>query len=730
MPFFYSKNVSQPSSNHMKYRLQTSALIILILLILLDSSCKKDKPLIPIITTNEITDISNTTATSGGNLVYNGDNTLISIGICWSTNHTPTILDNKTSSDPSNGSFKSRLTDLMPNTEYYVSAYFTTNKSTEYGSVIKFTTLSSSTQSDYKPCGLLLETMDEMLKIPTVESTDLLSFFIQKSSGSIPSKLILDVPSAADQGSYNSCTAYSVGYGMMSNIFKNIEGHEDFNFDRVFSPNYIWNQLNGGINKGVNIGSCFRLIEEQGCCKLKFMPVDVAINAEPSPDAKSNAASYKLSDFYRIEIYDISKLKSLLANGFALVIGVNIDKAFQKNETNQFEEKSDGRLVWKKYTGDPVDHHAMLICGYDDDINAFKVLNSWGQKWGNNGYFWLDYDFSKEAISHYLGLFFYEIYVGIVKRPVISTINVFEITNSNAKSGGNIIKDWGNLVTESGICWSSSTDPTISSNRTIDGTKTGVFLSDIIGLSPESKYYVKAYATNSEGTAYGTQKSFTTIGGQSSTVTDVEGNVYKTVAIGTQTWMAENLKVTKYNDMTEIQNITINSQWGNLTTGAYCWYNNDLSNKGTFGALYNWYTVNTDKLCPIGWHVPSDAEWTTLENFLTTNGYNYDGTTTGNKIAKSLASSSGWYSSTTIGVVGNTDYPNFRNITGFNALPGGYRFEVDGFQWIDLYGVWWSNTETGILGAITRSINFEWDYLKHFEFVKNRGFSVRCLKDN
>jgi uncharacterized protein (TIGR02145 family) len=710
--------------------MKTAKLLTLFFLLILIHSCKKENPLLFTLTTIDVTEITNTTALSGGNLVYSGDSTLISAGVCWSTNLSPTILDNKTSSSSTNGSFRCRLIDLMPNTEYYVRAYFTSNSITEYGIAIKFTTLSSSTLSDNKPCGLILGTMSEMLSIPTVESTNLLSFLMQKNSVAIPSKIILDVPPAADQGSYNSCTAYSVGYGMMSNIFKNIEGYDNYNYDRVFSPNYIWNQLNGGVNKGVNFGSCFRLIEEQGCCKLKFMPVDVTINAEPSPDAKSDAASYKLSDFYRIETYDISKLKSFLANGFPLVIGVNVDKAFQKNETNQFEEKSDGRLVWKKYTDDPFDHHAMLICGYDDDINAFKVLNSWGQKWGNQGYFWLDYDFSKEAISHYLGLFFYEIYVGIVKRPVISTNSVIEITNSTAKSGGNILKDWGNLVTESGICWSSTADPTISSNKTIDGTKTGVFLSNITGLSPESKYYVKAYATNSEGTAYGTQKSFTTIGGQSSTVTDVEGNVYKTVTIGTQTWMAENLKVTKYNDRTEIQNITINSQWGNLTTGAFCWYNNDLSNKVTFGALYNWYTVNTNKLCPIGWHVPSDTEWTTLENFLITNGYNYDGTTIGNKIAKSLASSSGWYSSTTIGVVGNTDYPVFRNITGFNALPGGYRFENDGFQWIDLYGVWWSNTESSNLEATTRSIYFIWDYLAYYEFVKKRGFSVRCLKDN
>ena len=135
--------------------------------------------------------------------------------------------------------------------------------------------------------------------------------------------------------------------------------------------------------------------------------------------------------------------------------------------------------------------------------------------------------------------------------------------------------------------------------------------------------------------------------------TDADGNVYHTVTIGTQTWTVENLKTSKYNDGTKIPLVTDGTTWGNLTTPGYCWHNNDAAtNKATYGALYNWYAVNTGKLAPSGWHVPTDAEWTTLENYLIAHGYNYDSTTTGNKIAKALAAQTYWTTYSTTGTIG------------------------------------------------------------------------------
>lgn len=169
-------------------------------------------------------------------------------------------------------------------------------------------------------------------------------------------------------------------------------------------------------------------------------------------------------------------------------------------------------------------------------------------------------------------------------------------------------------------------------------------------------------------------------------VTDIDGNIYNTVIIGTQTWMVENLKTTKYNDGTSIPIVTDDIAWATLTTSGYCFFNNDVANKSKYGALYNWFTVNTGKLAPTGWHVPTDAEWTILENYLIANGYNYDGTTTGNKIAKSIASTVDWSVSVNVGAVGNDFTKN--NSSNFNGLPVGCR-NIDGiFYDSSIYGYW------------------------------------------
>jgi uncharacterized protein (TIGR02145 family) len=210
---------------------------------------------------------------------------------------------------------------------------------------------------------------------------------------------------------------------------------------------------------------------------------------------------------------------------------------------------------------------------------------------------------------------------------------------------------------------------------------------------------------------------------------DADGNIYSTVRLGSQVWMGENLKTTKYKDGTAIPLVTDNTAWSNLTTSGYCWYSNNSANKDTYGALYNWYTINTGELCPTGWHVPTTAEWTKLENYLIASGYNYDGTTTGNKIAKSLASTALWTSSDNTGAVGNADYPAKKNLTGFTALPGGIRV-IDGpFSYIGLVGYWWSATVYDEPDAWYRDLSFNSSFVSSDGANMKNGFSVRCLRD-
>jgi uncharacterized protein (TIGR02145 family) len=214
----------------------------------------------------------------------------------------------------------------------------------------------------------------------------------------------------------------------------------------------------------------------------------------------------------------------------------------------------------------------------------------------------------------------------------------------------------------------------------------------------------------------------------STKVTDAEGNVYNTVTIGTQVWMAENLKTTKYNDGTPIPNVTDNEEWSNLTTGAYCINDNFESNTSTYGRLYNWFAINKGKLAPKGWHVPTYDEWTVLENYLISNGYNFDGTKTRNKIAKSLASTSNWLSSTEEGAIGNDLTKN--NTSGFIALPGGSRDYKGEFDSVGEDGVWWSSTGYGTSRAYFRYLGYLSYGLGSNFYNKGCGFSVRCLKDN
>ena len=152
--------------------------------------------------------------------------------------------------------------------------------------------------------------------------------------------------------------------------------------------------------------------------------------------------------------------------------------------------------------------------------------------------------------------------------------------------------------------------PSVSDSKTTDGSASGSYSSNISGLTAGTVYYVRAYATNSAGTGYGSQIRFST------SVSDVMGNVYRTVVIGTQLWTQSDLKTTIFNDNSPIPNVTDNTAWSTQTAPAYCWYGNDPSYGSTYGILYNWFAVETGKLCPNLWHVPSDAEFATLELYL------------------------------------------------------------------------------------------------------------------
>lgn len=195
---------------------------------------------------------------------------------------------------------------------------------------------------------------------------------------------------------------------------------------------------------------------------------------------------------------------------------------------------------------------------------------------------------------------------------------------------------------------------------------------------------------------------------------DADGYNYPVVQIGDQVWMAENLKTTRYRN-----GDPITEQWA---------YNNDANNAAKYGRLYTWYAATDSRgIAPAGWHVPTDAEWTTLQNYLIANGYNYDGTTTGNKIAKALAATTDWYTYTGTGTPGADLTKN--NSSGFTALPGGNRLKDGTFGNIGYYGNWWSSTELYTSSAWYRYLIYDGYGLYRGDRTKSYGFSVRCLRD-
>ncbi|MEQ9102465.1 MAG: FISUMP domain-containing protein [Imperialibacter sp.] len=246
---------------------------------------------------------------------------------------------------------------------------------------------------------------------------------------------------------------------------------------------------------------------------------------------------------------------------------------------------------------------------------------------------------------------------------------------------------------------------------------------------------VVAVSTSSGNVSVTTPGGTANRSGYTFILTDAVDNVYSYATIGTQTWMTENLKTTKYNDGTSIPEVTDNTTWTNMTSPGYTWMNNNPTTySATFGALYNWYTVdNTSNggknVCPGGWHVPSNSEWSTFESYLIANGYNYDGTTSGNKLSKSLATASGWLASSVVGAVGNTDFASKQNATGFSTVPEGYRDSDASFKSLDRSGGWWLTTSSNTTDAWYSFIYHDSFGVDNGTYGKKAGFSVRCLKD-
>ena len=319
--------------------------------------------------------------------------------------------------------------------------------------------------------------------------------------------------------------------------------------------------------------------------------------------------------------------------------------------------------------------------------------------------------------------------------PGLASIALTEITNITqltAVADIYIISDGDNEITESGIVYSRNPDPTTTDNKVSSASGSGAFLVNIPKLRPGQIYYVRAYAINSLGAAYSDQIVFSTITyDYHASITDSDGNEYQTVLIGSQEWMTENLKTTKYRNGEEIPVFTNAEDWTGAISGAYSYHSNDDNLKNAYGLLYNWYTIADERgLCPTGWHIATDADWTELTNYLSANT-----DLGGSSLAISLKSCR-QINSPLGGNCATTEHPRWNdyaqygtNNFKFSALPGGNRSSDGIYHGLGQYSHWWTSTAVDEDRAYSRAIFGVSDHIGNPTYSKKNGLYIRCVKD-
>ena len=296
----------------------------------------------------------------------------------------------------------------------------------------------------------------------------------------------------------------------------------------------------------------------------------------------------------------------------------------------------------------------------------------------------------------------------IILKP--TTERVSAITQTGAVVVGNLSEKIFGHIIDKGIYWENVSDPAENGIISSGASGKGSYVCTLTGLKPGGGYYVKSYVISGTDTLYGDNILFYTQ--DYGTMRDIDGNIYKTINIGTRTWMAENLKTTRYNDGKTIPLVQDEKAWVDLSTPGYCWYGNDGETyREDYGALYNWHAINTGILCPEGWHVPTDEEWRELTMLL--DGENK----AGGKLKQTGIAC--WVEPNT----GAT------NEYGFNALPGGFRFSDGKFYDFGFSGYWWSSTEKSNPDAYFRFVYYIDSNIYRFNNDKTNGFSIRCIKD-
>ncbi len=572
-------------------------------------------------------------------LISNGNKTISAHGFCWSTQPAPDITKDKVDlgNISSANSFSSLITNLQSNQKYYFRAYATISSGTVYGLQAEFTTLKTG-----KP-------------VVISDSISNISYTSAVCIGTITSDSGLAVTSRG------VCWSTSQNPVINDPHVSNGNGTGTFtgNISELTPNTTYYIRVYGTNEKGTSYG-------EQKTIVSRALTIPTLLTNEIT-NIKANSATSG---------------GNITDDGGSTITSRGVCWNTSPNPIKSDAHTTDGN------GSGAFSSNILGLVPYTTYYIRAYASNYSGTAYGNQA-----------TVTTLPNI-----------APMVTTSVITKIGDTYATGGGNVTSEGSSSVTSRGVCWSTYHGPTTDNSYTNNGNGEGSFISYISGLNSNTLYYVRAYAISSIGTAYGNEVSFTTT--PPLIVTDADGNVYNTVTIGTQVWMASNLKVTKFNDYSAIPLVTDNTEWINLLTSGYCWYNNDETTyKDSYGGLYNFYSVNTGKLCPSGWHVPTDAEWSTLTNYLG------GGSIAGGKLKE--AGYTHWVSPNT----GATDE------YGFSALPGGYRrFDAE-YLFINYYSTWWSSSAYNSSSAWDRAMFYDTATVLRGTNSFTNGFSVRCIKD-
>ena len=660
------------------------------------------------VTTVAVSNVTTTSATCSGNVTASDGSNVTARGVCWSTSPNPTINGSHTTNGSGLGSFTGNITGLTAGTSYYVRAYATNSGGTAYGNEICFTTAGGS---DGQPCPNAATVTDydgHVYNTVQIGNQCWMKENLRTTHYSNGESISLGSTTSSTTPYYYNYTSSSIALSQRGYLYNwpavmhganasntNPSGVQGICPTGWHVPSEAeWTQLTSYVGgqgqyncNGNNTYIGKALASQTG---WNSSSNTCAVGNTPSINNSTGFSAVPAGDFYSSSYYDAS-YNTYFWSTYYYSYSV---KAF----TLYFEGATLGSVLSSKYMGYSV------RCIRDET--------------GGGG--------------------------STATLPTVTTNTVSGITATSATCGGNVTATGGANVTARGVCWSTSQNPTVSNSHTTDGSGTGTFTSSITGLTANTTYYVRAYATNSAGTAYGEQRSFATTSGSSSqdgqpcsgatTVTDYDGNSYNTVQIGQQCWMKENLRTTHYSNGVSIP---AGGSSSSSTNPYYYNYSSSSLPLSQRGLLYNWPAVmngssssttnpsGVQGICPTGWHVPSDAEWTQLTDYVSSQS-GYVCGTNNTYIAKALSSTTGWNTSTSTCAVGNNQSAN--NATGFSAVPAGYG-SGSSFYSVGDYADFWSSSWNSNSSAWSRYLNYNLATVSNFDGLKFSGRSVRCLLD-